>query len=247
MSSTLFGGAGNKPALIIPALNEEAVIGSTLRSVPPGVFHVVVVADNGSADRTGAIAKDGGAVVAVEPERGYGAACLAAMAALPEDADAVVFMQADGSEDPCEAGRLLSPIREGKADMVLGSRTLGEAEPGALEPHQRFGNWLAAALIRLVYGHRYTDLGPFRAIRRDALERLKMKDRGYGWTIEMQIRALQHGLRVLEVPVSYGIRRGGEGKISSNLKASVRAGVKIIWTVFRLAFERGVKRGTFVT
>ncbi len=122
--------------------------------------------------------------------------------------------------------------------MVIGSRALGEVEPGALEPHQRFGNWLATFLIRVIYGHRYTDLGPFRAIKREALERIGMRDRNYGWTIEMQIRALQHGLRVAEVPVSYGNRRAGEGKVSANLRASIQAGVKIIWTVFKLAAER---------
>lgn len=229
-------------ALIIPALNEEAVIAATLRSIPPSLFHTVVVADNGSTDRTGEIARAEGATVVCEPERGYGAACLAAIAALPPEVNAIVFMQADGSEDPREADLLLKPIDDDRADMVIGSRTMGQAEPGALEPHQRFGNWLATFLVRLIYGHRYSDLGPFRAIRRDALERLRMRDRNYGWTIEMQVRALQHRLRVAEVPVTYGNRRAGEGKVSANLKASVLAGVKIIWTVFRLAMDRPAKR-----
>ncbi len=226
---------GLRPALIIPALNEEPVIGATLAAIPPSLFDLVVVADNGSTDRTAEVARAAGAMVVREPERGYGAACLRAIAALPAGIDTIAFMQADGSEDPAEALALLQPIDAGHADLVIGSRVLGVAEPGALEPHQRFGNWLATTLIRVFYGHRYSDLGPFRAIRRDALDRLGMRDRNYGWTVEMQVRALQHGLRVVEVPVSYGLRRAGQGKVSANLKASVRAGVKILTTVFRLA------------
>ena len=227
-----------RAALIIPALNEEEVIGTTLRLIPPGLFHLVIVADNGSSDRTAEIARAEGARVAHEPERGYGAACLAALAALPPEVDTVAFMQADASEDPSEARLLLAPIQEGRADLVIGSRTLGQAEPGALSPHQVFGNRLSTFLVRLLYGHRYTDLGPFRAIRRDALDRLRMKDRNYGWTIEMQVRAVQHGLRILEVPVSYKDRAAGEGKVSASLKASIQAGIKIIYTVFRLAMDR---------
>ncbi len=224
------------PALIIPALNEEEVIGSTLNSVPGDLFHAVLVADNGSTDRTGDIARGWGAIVVREPERGYGAACLKAIAALPGEIDTVVFLQADGSEDPGEARRLLEPIAEGRAELVIGSRVLGAAEPGSLEPHQRFGNWLATSLIRLFHGHRYTDLGPFRAIRRESLDRLGMRDRNYGWTVEMQIRALQRGLRILEVPVSYRNRRAGEGKVSATLRGSLMAGFKILWTVIRLTF-----------
>jgi len=230
---------GVHPALIIPALNEEEVIGPTLASIPPGIFHTVIVADNGSTDRTGEIARAHGAMVVREPERGYGSACLAAIAELPGEVNAVAFMQADGSEDPREWPRVLEPLAKGTADLVIGSRVLGEVAPGALEPHQRFGNWLATFLVRLLYHHRYTDLGPFRAIRRDALEGLGMRDRNYGWTIEMQVRALRHKLRVVEVPVSYGNRRAGLGKVSASLKASLRAGAKIIWTVFRLSVPDG--------
>jgi len=164
-------------ALIIPALNEEPVIAATLRAIPPGVFRLVIVADNGSTDRTAEVARACDATVVIEPERGYGAACLRALAALPPDIGAVVFLQADLSEDPSEATALLGPIERDEADLVLGSRLLGRAEKGALLPHQAFGNWLATTLIRLLYGHRYTDLCGFRAIRRDALERLRMQDR----------------------------------------------------------------------
>ena len=225
-------------ALIIPALNEEPVIAATLRAIPPGVFRLVIVADNGSTDRTAEVARACAATVVIEPERGYGAACLRALAALPPDIGAVVFLQADLSEDPSEATALLGPIERDEADLVLGSRLLGRAEKGALLPHQAFGNWLATTLIRLLYGHRYTDLCGFRAIRRDALERLRMQDRNYGWTVEMQVRALEQGLRVLEVPVSYRKRAAGVNKVSGNLRASLRAGWIILKTVFCLWWRR---------
>lgn len=223
-------------ALIIPALNEAPVIARTLATVPPGLFALAIVADNGSTDDTSGEARRAGATVVRVPERGYGAACLAAIAALPPAIDAVVFMQADASEDPAEAAALLAPLYDGRADLVLGSRVLGNAAPGALLPHQRFGNWLATTLISLLYGHRYTDLGPFRAIRVETLRRLHMQDRNYGWTVEMQIKALRQGLRVLELPVPYGLRAAGENKVSGNLGASIRAGVKILSVVARSAF-----------
>jgi glycosyltransferase involved in cell wall biosynthesis len=227
----------NRAALIIPALDEEPAIGQTLGNVPRDLYRVIIVADNGSRDRTAEIARAHGATVVSEPERGYGAACLRAIAALPQDIEAVVFMDADASDDPAEAAMLLQPIYEGRADLVIGSRTLGQAEKGALEPHQVMGNRLATGIIRAFYGHRYTDLGPFRAIRAEALHKLGMRDRNYGWTIEMQIKALRHKLRVVEVPVSYR-RRVGVSKISGNWRASIAAGVKIIWTAFRLMAAR---------
>jgi glycosyltransferase involved in cell wall biosynthesis len=228
--------AGHRQAaLIVPALNEAPVIARTLASVPPGLFALVIVSDNGSLDGTAEAARLAGAVVVSQPERGYGAACLAAIAALPREIEAVVFMQADASEDPAEAAQLLAPLFDGRADLVLGSRVLGRADAGALLAHQRFGNWLATTLIHLIYGHRYSDLGPFRAIRVDALRRLHMRDRNYGWTVEMQIKALRHGLRVMEIPVRYGVRAGGENKVSGNAWASVKAGVKILWVVARSA------------
>jgi len=146
-------------------------------------------------------------------------------------------MDADASDDPAEARLLLEPIYEGRADLVIGSRTLGHAEKGALEPHQVLGNRIATGIIHAFYGHRYTDLGPFRAIRAEALQKLAMRDRNYGWTIEMQIKALRHKMRVLEVPVSYR-RRVGVSKISGNWRASIAAGVKIMWTAFRLIATR---------
>ena len=231
--------AAFKVALIIPALNEDAVIGRMLAALPPDLYEIVVVSDNGSTDRTSDVAYKSGATVVTDDERGYGAACLRAISALPEMIDAVVFMQADLSEDPAEARDLLRPLREGTADLVIGSRTLGNAEPGALLPHQEFGNHVAAFLIRLLFGHRYTDLGPYRAIRMSALQGLGMQDRNYGWTVEMQVRALLCGLRVVEIPVRYGIRKAGVNKVSGNLVASVKAGWKIVTTVLRLWVTRG--------
>ena len=227
----------NRAALIIPALDEEPAIGQTLDRVPRDLYCAIIVADNGSRDRTAEIARAHGATVVWEPERGYGAACLRAICALPPNVEAVVFMDADASDDPAEAVTLLRPIYEGRADLVIGSRTLGRCEKGALEPHQVLGNRLATGIIRTFYGYRYTDLGPFRAIRAEALQKLAMRDRNYGWTIEMQIKALRHNLRVAEVPVSYR-RRVGISKISGNWRASIAAGAKIIWTAFRLMAAR---------
>ncbi len=223
-------------ALIIPALNEERSIGQVLGDLPPGLYSQVLVIDNGSTDGTAAAARARGVTVVSEPRRGYGSACLRGIASLDPAAEVVVFMDADASDVPAEAAALLQPLLEGRADLVIGSRTLGSSENGALTPHQRFGNRLAVALIRLLYGFRYTDLGPFRAIRTESLRTIGMRDRGYGWTIEMQLKALRHGLRVVEVPVSYR-RRIGESKISGRLGASLAAGAKILWTVFRLALR----------
>lgn len=220
--------------LIIPALNEEPVIARMLSAIPAGLFQQIIVADNGSTDQTGPIASRHGALVVRQPERGYGAACLTALAAMAPETRIVVFLQADASEDPAEASAVLAPILAGDAELVIGSRTLGRAEPGALLPHQAFGNLVATWLIRLLFGHRYTDLGPFRAITTGALRRLGMQDRNYGWTVEMQVRALQEGLRVVEVPVSCRPRAAGVNKVSGNLRASLRAGWVIISTVLRL-------------
>ncbi|MBI1749817.1 MAG: glycosyltransferase [Acidobacteria bacterium] len=223
-------------ALIIPALNEEAAIGATLDSLPRAALDQLIVVDNGSADRTADVARSHGAQVVSEPRRGYGRACLAGIAALRPEITVVGFMDGDGSDDPADLPRLLDPIVRGEAEMVLGSRVLGQREPGALTPQQRFGNALATFLLRIVHGARYTDLGPFRALHRDAFDRLRMSDPNFGWTIEMQIKAAREGLRVLEIPVRYHRRRAGESKISGTLRGTLSAGAKIIWTVFRYSF-----------
>ncbi|MCL4523915.1 MAG: glycosyltransferase family 2 protein [Acidobacteria bacterium] len=224
-------------ALIIPALNEEAVIGLTLDSLRGVPLDQLIVVDNGSTDQTAEVARAHGAQVVSEPRRGYGSACLAGMAALGPEITVVAFMDGDGSDDPADLQRLLTPIVSGEADMVLGSRVMGTRETGALTPQQRFGNALATSLLRIFHGARYSDLGPFRAIRRDALERLQMRDRNYGWTIEMQIKAARHKLRVQEIPVSYRRRRAGKSKISGTLRGTFSAGWKIIWTIFRYSLQ----------
>jgi glycosyltransferase involved in cell wall biosynthesis len=217
---------------VIPALNEEASIGLVLRDLPRTLVDAVIVVDNGSSDATAERAAAAGACVVREPRRGYGQACLAGIAALPLDCDVVLFLDADHSDHAEEAVLLLEPIARGEADLVIGSRRLGKAERGALLPQARFGNALACFLMRLLFGHRYTDLGPFRAITREALRRIGMVDTNFGWTVEMQIKALRHGLRVVDVPVSYRCRTG-VSKITGTLGGTLRAGWKILWTIFR--------------
>ncbi len=221
-------------SLIIPALDEEHAIGALLEAIDRRVVRDVIVGDNGSRDATADVARARGAEVVRIDERGYGAACAGALTQLAKDVDVVVFMDADGSDDPSEIARLLEPIQRGDADLVIGSRPLGRIEPGALTPQQRFGNWLATRLIARIYGHRYTDLGPFRAIRRELLDRIAMRDRRYGWTVEMQVRALQLGARVVEVPVTYR-RRIGKSKISGTVMGVVKAGWWILYTIFKYA------------
>ncbi len=230
-------------AFILPALNEEAAIESTLAGLlaaPPrdAVRGQIIVVDNGSTDATAGRARACGATVIAEPRRGYGRACLAGLAALDQGTTIVVFLDADGSDDPADLPQLLQPLARDEADLVLGSRVLGERERGALTPQQRFGNWLATTLIRILYGVRYTDLGPFRAIRRSALARLNMRDTDFGWTVEMQINAARQGLRVREIPVRYRRRRHGKSKISGTLRGTLAAGCKILWTIARYARAR---------
>ena len=201
-----------------------------MQAIPDGLVTQIVVVDNGSTDATPIRAEQAGAQVVSEPRRGYGQACLTGLAAI--DADIVVFLDGDYSDYPNEMRALLRPIIAGEADLVIGSRTRGHSERGALLPQQRFGNALATFLIRMLCGVSYTDLGPFRAIRADALRRLRMQDRDYGWTVEMQIKAARLGLRIVEVPVRYR-KRIGQSKVSGTLKGSVLAGYKIIWSILR--------------
>ena len=221
----------------IPAFNEEDSIGLVLAEIPSPPVRRVVVADNRSTDGTAATAERGGAVVVPAAKRGYGSACLEALARMRRDdpPDVVVFLDADYSDHPDELPSVIAPILAGEADLVIGSRALGEAEPGALLPQARVGNLIACHLIRWLYGHRYTDLGPFRAITWEALERLEMGDPDFGWTAEMQVKALRRGLRVAEVPVSYR-RRVGVSKITGTVRGTVMAGYKILWTVLRYSW-----------
>jgi glycosyltransferase involved in cell wall biosynthesis len=220
--------------VVIPALDEEASLPLVLADLPRPPVRRVVVADNGSRDRTASVARAGGAVVVASPRRGYGSACLAGLDYLRRNGppDIVAFVDADHADHADELPLLLEPLLSQRMDAVIGSRVLGAREPGALLPQARAGNWLACRLIQLLYRHRYTDLGPFRAIRWPALERLGMRDPDFGWTAELQVKALRHGLRVGEAPVSYR-RRHGRSKISGTLRGSLNAGAKILWTIVR--------------
>lgn len=222
--------AAPKISVIIPAFNEERAIGRVLDEIPSTVSEVIVV-DNGSTDATAAIAQLRGAVVVHEPTRGYGQACLRGLSAL-SDTDIVVFLDGDYSDFPEEMPALYEPIVSGAADLVVGSRVLGQREKGALLPQARFGNWLSTRLIRWLFGVSFTDLGPFRAIDHKALKRLEMCDRDFGWTVEMQVKAARLEMRCTEVPVRYR-KRIGISKISGTLSGSVRAGHKILWTIFK--------------
>ena len=206
-----------------------------LRAIPAWVAHVVV-ADNGSSDGTAGVARACGAMVVSEPVRGYGRACQTALAAMPP-VDVIVFLDGDASDVPGEMGMLVAPIAEGRAEMVIGSRTAGVREQGSLTPQQVFGNALACLLIRLIWGQRYSDLGPFRAIRWSALQRLAMADKDYGWTVEMQVRAAKLAMAVAEVPVSYR-RRVGVSKVSGTIRGVIGAGTKILYVIGRETLVR---------
>lgn len=227
---------GKRVAVVIPALDEEKAIGRVLADIPAWV-DLKIVSDNGSRDRTAAVAAEAGALIVREAERGYGAACLAGIAAAGADADVIVFMDGDHSDFGEDMATLVDPIISGERDFVLASRVLGERERGSLTPQQQFGNWLATTLIHLIWRTRYTDLGPYRAIARPALERLAMADRNYGWTVEMQIKAAEAGLRIAEVPGRYR-RRIGQSKVSGTIKGTVLAGAKILTVISRNAVRR---------
>lgn len=230
-------------ALIIPALNEEEALPRVLAEVPRDVVGRVIVVDNGSTDGTAAAARAAGAEVVQEPKRGYGAACLAGIRRLADDPpDVVVFIDGDHSDRAAELPEVAGPVMRGEADMVIGSRVLGELEPGALTTPQRFGNALACSLLRVLHGARHTDLGPFRALSWDTLQRMQMADEDYGWTVEMQVKAARMGLRVAEVPVSYHRRRAGKSKVSGTVRGVVGAGTKILWTIFRHSAGKTTRR-----
>ncbi len=220
-------------AVLIPALDEESSVALVINGLPRQRIREVVVVDNGSTDATARVAREAGATVLSEPRRGYGQACLTGMAYLRKNPpEFLVFVDADNSDDLGDFDALLAPLLDGLAEFVVGSRTLGRVEPGAMTPPQKFGNWLAPFLIARFTGHRFSDLGPFRAIRWDALERLEMADRNYGWTVEMQVKAARRGIRWTEVPVAYR-KRVGRSKISGTVRGVIGASTKILYTVFR--------------
>ena len=225
-----------KVAVIIPAYNEAPSISKVVNAIPLEINATIIVVNNGSTDNTVEEATRAGAIVLDESRKGYGWACLKGIDyAQKNGADILVFMDGDFSDYPSEMSLLIDPIVEGKMDFVLGSRVLGERERGSLTPQQVFGNWLATRMIRLFYGAQFSDLGPFRAIRIDALNSLKMSDKTYGWTIEMQIKAAKKKLRFCEIPVTYR-KRIGVSKVSGTVKGTVLAGIKIIWAVFKYRF-----------
>ena len=228
-------------SVIIPALDEEETVGRVVAAVLEQPVHEVVVVDNGSTDRTAAVARVAAARVVAEPRRGYGSACLAG--SLAAEGDILVYLDADGSFLASEIPAVVAPLLDSRADLVLGSRELGAIEEGAILPHQRFGNWLTSRLLQLLYGLRVTDLGPFRALRRDALEALEMTEMTYGWPTEMMVKAARQGYRIVEVPVTYRSRVGGESKVSGTVRGSFLAGVHIIRTTFKHAWPGAVQAG----
>jgi glycosyltransferase involved in cell wall biosynthesis len=228
---------GRRIGVVIPAFNEGQSIASVVKDIPSCVDDIVVV-DNGSTDTTVERAKHSGATVLHEMRKGYGFACLKGINHLQEhQTDIIVFLDGDFSDYPEELPNLLRPIVNDGCDLVIGSRMLGDRQPGALLPQAILGNWLASTLIRLFWGQRFTDLGPFRAIRTDALKRLKMSDPTYGWTVEMQIKAAKLKMRCSEVPVRYR-KRVGRSKVTGTLSGTVKASAKILFTIFKYLFVK---------
>ena len=224
-------------ALVIPTLNEAAAIGDVLAAVPRDIVDEIIVADSSSTDGTVGIAEAAGARVVTLRERGYGRACQAGAGAAG-DSEIIVFLDGDGSDCPELIPRLVAPIIEDGRDFVIGSRTRGRRQPGSMNANQIIAGRVIGAAVRLLYGVRYTDMCPFRAIRRDALMRLGMREETYGWNLEMQMRAARAGLRIVELPVTHRRRAGGASKVSGNLRGTVRAGWRILAVFGRIALER---------
>jgi glycosyltransferase involved in cell wall biosynthesis len=216
--------------VIIPAYNEEQSIGHVLRDIPSGLVRDIIVCDNNSTDQTASVAQSAGATVVRQIRKGYGMAHIAEKAEAP---DIIVFLDGDYSDYPDQMPLILEPILHQGKSMVIGSRALGKSESGSMTIPQIFGNWLATSLIRVIYGYRFTDLGPFRAITYPALLSLNMEDPDFGWTVEMQVKAAKKGLACAEVPVDYK-RRIGVSKVSGTIKGTIMAGYKILWTIFKL-------------
>ncbi len=224
-----------KIRIIIPAFNEENGVGQVIQEIPKGVVDEIIVVNNASTDKTEIIARNNGATVLHEAIPGYGRACLTGIEYITQSAskpDVIVFLDADHSDYPEEIIQLIQPILDNKADLVIGSRALGNKERGSMTPQQVFGNWLATRLLKLFYDVTFTDLGPFRAIRFDKLLELDMQDKTYGWTVEMQLKAAKKGLKCVEIPVRYR-KRIGVSKISGTVKGTLMAGYKILFTIFK--------------
>lgn len=226
--------------VVIPAYNEEQSIANVIQAIPKQNIHRIIVVNNASTDQTSEIAKSCNAHVIDEPQRGYGKACLRGIAEAGQ-ADVILFVDGDFSDNPSEMTLVLEPIIHKDMDMVIGSRILGKRERGALPFHANFGNRLACFLIKHLFGYTFTDLGPFRAITKKALDQLDMRDETYGWTVEMQTKAAIHGLRCCEVPVSYR-KRMGKSKISGTINGSVKAGTMILYTIFSLWMQNRIRK-----
>lgn len=221
--------------VIIPAYNEEKSIGLVLDDIPKSMVRNIIVCNNNSTDKTANIAESKGAIVVFAEVAGYGNACLHGIKHIANNhskPDIVIFLDGDYSDYPQEMDLVISPIINENMDMVIGSRAIGNLEPGAMMPQQIFGNWLATSLIRLIYNYSFSDLGPFRAIKYDKLVDLNMVDTNFGWTVEMQVKAAKQKLKCTEVPVSYR-KRVGKSKVSGTVKGSIMAGYKILWTIFK--------------
>jgi glycosyltransferase involved in cell wall biosynthesis len=224
-------------ALVIPTLDEEQAIGGVIAAVPHEVVDTIIVVDSSSGDRTVERAQAAGAHVVSLRERGYGRACRAGVEAAAGH-DIIVFLDGDGSDCPELIPVLLAPLTDGRCDFVIGSRARGKRDAGSMTPHQLFAGWALGTAMRLLYGVGYSDMCPFRAIRRDALLRLGMREDTYGWNLEMQMRAARAGLRILELPVAHRRRAGGESKVSGNLRGTLRASWRILAAFMRIATER---------
>ncbi len=226
----------SKVYVIIPAFNEQHAVCHVISEIPKSLVTEVIVVNNGSTDDTVQQAKACGATVLDEPRKGYGYACLKGIEYLKETTakpvSIVVFIDGDHSDYPEEMSKLVEPIADDKADLVIGSRALGQKQKGSMTPQQIFGNWLATTLLKIFYKVKFTDLGPFRAIRYDKLLEIDMQDKTYGWTVEMQLKAAKRGLRSVEVPVNYR-KRIGKSKVSGTIKGTLMAGYKILWTIFK--------------
>lgn len=225
-------------SVVIAALNEEAAIAKVIDSVPKDLADEIVVADNGSKDQTTEIASAAGARVVKEPIPGYGRAFRAGLRSISPKCEIVVFLDGDGSDCPEMMDRLVTPIMEGKSDFVIGSRTRGNREAGSMSFHQVLAGYMIGFILRVLYGVRSTDMGPFRAIRRDKLDSLGLREETYGWPLEMQMRAAQVGVRTIEVPVDYRRRAGGHSKIAGTVRGSVLAATRILITLARIAIQR---------
>ena len=225
-------------SVIIAALNEEATIGNVIDSVPKDLVDEIVVVDNGSKDRTAELAIAAGARVVKEPVPGYGRAFRAGLRSISPECEIVVFLDGDGSDCPEMMDRLVTPIIKGRADFVIGSRMQGHRESGSMNFHQVIAGYMIGFILRILYGVRSTDMGPFRAIRRDTLDRLRLREETYGWPLEMQMRAAQARVRTMEVPVDYRRRAGGHSKIAGTVRGSVLAATRILVTLARLSIQK---------